>query len=210
MQSIKRNEFHEMLVLTHDYNINPVTREIYLGGWPRSYDDEEVGVDHQMATELIRNMTFLNGQSSDPIMIHQCTVGGEWEYGMAIYNAISSSPCHVVMIGYAHARSMSSIMIQAADHRVLMPDCMFMVHHGTITCIDTYTGAQSYMEQAKGDARRMMEVYIDRGCKMTEKQILDKLDKKQEWYMSAEEAVELGFADEVFDGDWARLRAMGR
>ena len=44
----------------------------------------------------------------------------------------------------------------------------------------------------------MMEIYVEK-CDMTEKQILEKLDKKQEWYLSAYDAVELGFADSVVE-----------
>lgn len=149
--------------------------------------------------KFIRNITFLARQGKGKIVIHQCTVGGEWEYGMAIYDAIKACPCHVTMICYAHSRSMSSITLQAADKRILMPDCMFMVHHGSIYMSDTYKGAESAMEYAKRDTKRMMEIYTER-CELSEKQILSKLDKKQEWYMDAEEAVGKGFADKVYDG----------
>lgn len=202
----KRAEYWEILNCLHEHNINPVTREIYIGGWPSSCEDEEVGVDHQMACEVIRNITFLQNQSDEPILIHQCTIGGEWEYGMAIFNAIQNCPCYVTVLGYAHARSMSSIMIQGADKRVLMPDCLFMVHHGSMYISDTHKGAMTHAKQAEFDAKRMMEVYIQRGCKVGEREIERRLDSKQEWYLTPYEAVELGFADEVFDGDWDQLR----
>ena len=194
----KRAEYWEIVNCLHEHNINPLTREIYLGGWPTTSEDEEVGVDHQMACEFIRNISFLEGQSDEPILVHQCTVGGEWSYGMAIYNAIHESNCYVTVRAYAHARSMSSIIIQAADLRQLMPDCYFMIHHGSIFIDDTCKGGKSYMELSDKDSIRMMEVYCER-AHMTPKQIEDKLDKKQEWYLPAYEAVELGFADEVYE-----------
>lgn len=194
---VKRDEISEAIFNLHEYNINPHSREIYLGSWDGAVD-EEPGVDYRMALNFIRNITFLAGQSDDPITIHQCTVGGEWEYGMAIFDAIKNCQCYITTIAYAHARSMSSITLQAADERIMMPECIFMIHHGTIYMNDTYKGAESYMEYAKKDTARMMEIYTERG-KLTEKQILSKLDKKQEWYMSAEEAVKYGFADKVYN-----------
>ena len=179
----------------HEYGINPRSREIYLGSWEGNVE-EEPGVDYRMALQFIRNITFLTQQTHDEIVIHQCSIGGEWEYGMAIYDAIRTCPCHVTMICYGHSRSMSSVTLQAADQRVLMPSCMFMVHHGTIYMSDTYKGAESYMQYAKRDTDTMMEIYTNR-CTLSSRQILAKLDKKQEWYMSAKEAVEHGFADEV-------------
>jgi len=35
--------------------------------------------------------------------------------------------------------------------------------------------------------------------------LIDRMNKKEEVYLMAREAVELGFADEIFDGDWKRL-----
>lgn len=197
MTKANRSEYWEILNCIHEHDINPLTREIYIGGWPTDYDDQEVGVDHQMACELIRNIKFLEAQSDEPILIHMCTNGGEVRYGMAIYDAIKQCPCHVTVRGYAHARSMSSIIIQAADVRQLTPNCVFMVHEGTMYIDDTVKGAQSYMEAAKLDDDKMMDIYLER-CKMTRKQIQDKMDRKQEWYLTAEEAVDLGFADEIY------------
>jgi len=193
---LRREDIDGTMFNLHEYGINPYSREIYLGGWEGNVE-EEPGVDYRMAMTFIRNITFMSEQSGDEIVIHQCTVGGEWEYGMAIYDAIKNCPCHVTMICYAHSRSMSSITLQAADERVLMPNCFFMIHHGMVYMTDTYKGAESWMEFSKGDTDMMMEIYAER-CSLTKKQILAKLDKKQEWYMRAEEAVELGFADKVF------------
>ena len=193
-----RNELWEIISCMHDHNINPLTREIYLGGMPASFEDEEVGVDHQMACQFIRNMTFLEEQSGEPILVHQATVGGDDAYGFAIYDKILTSPCHVTVRAYAHARSMSSITIQAADHRQMLSNCYFMIHHGSIYCNDSHKGAQSFMELCEKTAVKMLDVYAQR-CKLTPKQIEAKLDKKQEWYMSAYEAKELGFVDEVID-----------
>lgn len=197
MAKTARTEYWEILNCLHEHNINPITREIYLGGFPPSYEDEEIGVDHQMACELIRNITFLESQSDDPILVHMCTVGGDDSYGMAIYNAIHECSCYVTIRAYAHARSMSSVILQAGDHRQLMPDCYFMIHHGTVFATDTYKGAKSYLKLCDDSARRMMQVYTSR-CDLTAKAIEAELDKKQEWYLTATEAVELGFADEVY------------
>jgi len=197
MTKVKQVDLATMLTVVHDYNINPVSRELYVGGWPANYDDEEVGVNHQMACEFIRNMSFLENQSDEPILIHMCTIGGEISYGLAIYDAIHECKCHVTVRAYAHARSMSSIIIQAADHRQMMPNCYFMIHEGTMTVIDTVKGVKSYMELSEKDEERMLEIYTEK-CSLSKQDIQTHMDRKQEWYLSAAEAVELGFADEVY------------
>ena len=192
---IKCAELDNALFSLHEYGINPRSREIYLTGWEGPVD-EEPGVDYRMAMKFIRNLSFLNEQGEGNILVRQCSVGGEWEYGMAIHNAIAASPNHITMLCYGHSRSMSSITLQAADLRILMPDCTFMVHHGSIYMEDTHRGAVSYMEHANRDADRMVEIYAER-CNLTERQLKNRMDKRQEWYMTAEEAVEHGFADGI-------------
>lgn len=183
----------------HTFNINPATREIYIGGMPTSQDDEEIGVNNRMATEVIRNLTFLDGLNDDPILIHMCTIGGEWEYGMAIYDAIRACRSWVTIRAYAHARSMSSIILQAADTRQMMPSAVFMVHEGSIMVADTHKGAMTALREAEKEAQAMLDVYINRGCKPTAAEIQKMMDSRQEWFLSAHEAVKLGFADEVYE-----------
>jgi len=195
---VKPSEIWESLHVLHDYNINPVSREVYIGGWPHSYEDEEIGVDHQMACEFIRNMTFLENQSQDPIIIHMCTVGGDESYGMAMFDKIKSSPCHITITAYAHARSMSSVILQAADLRRMTSNCFFMIHHGTVFAIDTYKGAKSYMDWCERGKDVMMDIYTER-CKLGAKEIEERLDRNQEWYLTAPEALEHGFIDEIVD-----------
>ena len=197
MSKVNRPEYWEIINCVHEHNINPVTREIYIGGWPTNMSDEEVGVDHQMACELIRNISFLENQSNEPILIHMCTIGGEIRYGMAIYDAIHECSCPVTIRAYAHARSMSSIIIQAADHRQMLPNCQYMIHEGHMYIDDTVKGAKSYIEISDKDEQRMIDIYVERSS-LKAKQIQDKMDRKQEWYMSAEEALELGLIDEIY------------
>ena len=52
-------------------------------------------------------------------------------------------------------------------------------------------------QEVRVDADHMLDIYLQK-CKLTKREIQKKLDEKQEWYMTAEEAVEHGFADKVY------------
>ena len=62
------------------------------------------------------------------------SVGGEWSDGMAIYDAISMSRSYITIIAYGQAESMSSIIFQAADRRLITPNTYFMSHYGSYCC----------------------------------------------------------------------------
>jgi ATP-dependent protease ClpP protease subunit len=196
-------------------------REIYLTG----YDDleymddptEEPGVEYRMASQLIKNLRFLAIQSEDPILIHMKTCGGYWEEGMAIYDAIKACPCYVTILSYTHARSMSSIILQAADWRVMMPHSYFMYHLGEEMYGGTFKQLLSYAEWAKKTKAVMLGIYADRimqankgtwaawGKEKIVNHMSEKMDAKEDVYVSAAAATRYGLADAVFDGDWKGL-----
>lgn len=190
----------------HTFDVDINNRIIYLHG-SDPIDGQEPGVDYRMSSKFIKNMNILQLQSEDPIFIHMNTVGGEWAYGMAIYDAIMNSKCHVTIVAYSWARSMSSIIFQAADRRVIMPYACFMVHWGTYADSGHYLTVKSGMEFGSKTEKMMLDIYANkcvdgpyfksRGMSVQEVSdfIEDKIIKKSDWWLTSQEAVEYGFAD---------------
>lgn len=212
------------LCCLHELGIDPLARELYLVGEPeqaelaRSDSQYEPGVEYVMASRFIKNLRALELDSSSPILIHMKTCGGSWMEGMAIYDAIKACPCHVTILNYTHARSMSSLILQAADYRVMMPNSEFMFHHGEYGDAGELMTVISSLEWYKRSIDRMCNIYVEvmkntSGSKWTGtsrqqvRQWLDKqMDQKHDVFLSAIDAVKNGFADTVFDGDWKALK----
>ena len=110
---------------------------------------------------------------------------------------------------------MSSIIFQAADKRVMMPHSVFMFHDGTYGIEGTYKQVKSTLEFDKRTESIMLNIYAN---KMVEKGKMSKetaskikkwlryqMDKKEDVFLTAEETVELGLADEIFNYDWTSL-----
>ncbi len=213
---------YNQLYYTQNHGINLENREIFL--FPREEhaaghgDDApgEPGIEYTLANQFIKNYNMLRRMSKDPILIHMKSCGGYWEEGMAMYDTIKQSPNTTVILSYTHARSMSSLILLAADKSVLMPHSTFMFHQGTIWTGGTGKQFQTDFEQWMKSNEQMMKIYIDRlkergsmqgKSRKAIRNWLDKqMEKKEDVYFSAEEAVEIGFADEIFDGDWERLK----
>ncbi len=209
------------IAYVHDFNIDLSENQIFLMGEENiEFDDNhlgEPGVEYQMANRLIRNlMLAMKVNSEKPLLIHMKTAGGSWHEGMAIYDAIKSYPFPITILSYTHARSMSSIILQAADKRVLMPNSYFMIHDGTDGFEGTQKSVRSYVEFGKRATDTMLGIYVD---SMFEKGLMKgvaptkirawlrhQMDKKEEVYFTAKQAIDYGFADEIFDGDWKKLK----
>jgi len=193
--------------LTHDihtYGINIDTRELFLHG---AFDAEEPGVDFRMSIQFEKNIRILESLNKKPILVHLHTVGGYWHDGMAIYDTIKTCSSSVTILCYASAESMSSIIPQAADYRVMMPNAQFMIHYGSCGHHTNYLSHLSDAENNKRITKLMFDIYVTR-CKNGEKfknwsdnkvfNFLEReMQRKQEVYLTARETVEWGFADAV-------------
>lgn len=208
----------------HEYGLDMDKKELYLSG-EYSWDVEsevagEPGVEHIMASKFIRNLNILQTRFTAleaDFLIHMKTCGGIWEEGMAIHDAIKLCPNYITILNYTHARSMSSIIFCAADYKVMMPNSTFMFHQGTYGDSGTFKQVKSGMDFYDKANDVMLDIYVDvlvnskhgKFYEETPSKVKSKLkhlmDKKEDVYLTADEAVEWGFADAIFDGNWKKL-----
>lgn len=71
-------------------------------------------------------------ETKGPITIILSSGGGSDSDGYAIYDAIRMAANEVTVVGMGATMSMAAIIMQAAAHRLITPECRFMVHNGSI------------------------------------------------------------------------------
>lgn len=194
----------------HSYDIDIEANHIYLMGNESlaEIDGNEPGIDYTMSNKFIRNMNILINRSDDPILISMKSCGGDFAEGMAIYDTIMTCPNQICILNYTHASSMSSIIFQAADKRVMMPHSTFMFHDGTMSMQGTCKQYLTEAEELKKTNKIMMDIYIDSmkkkgkyskwGRQKIHNWLRSQMDKKEEVYLDATQTIEFGFADEIF------------
>jgi len=202
----------EWLYDMQEYGVSVDTREVFLHGHVGE-NWEDVMIDHRVANRFLKNMTFLESINHSPILIHQCTCGGEWNYGMAIYDRIAASPCRVTLLAHAHARSMSSIIPLAADFSVIMPNADYMLHFGDGGIEGESTTIISEAEWWKMLNERMLDIYTEataasqmfyRWSPAKRREFIRAAIQGKNWYLTARQSVEYGFMDAVLGDPEAR------
>ena len=119
-----------------DNHIYLPTRTIYMGSMSSSDDEGESDTDYHMAETVVKALHILDNQDAvsmkgeKPINVIMNNIGGEVYHGMAIYDAISNCKNHVTIRVYGHAMSMGSIILQAADQRIMTRHSRIMIHYG--------------------------------------------------------------------------------
>lgn len=213
--------------MMHEYGINIKDFTIYLDGYPREYGSgeenyDEPGIEYQMANRFVKNLHILQGKNPKrPILIHMRTPGGDPEIGLSLYDSIRACPNNITIVCHTAASSMSSVVLQAADKRLLKPHAYFLFHEGTMGFEGTSKQVQAAVEWEKRFTMpRILDIYVaslkrkgkfkDWPAQKIRKMLQSEMNRKEDVYLTPEEAVEWGFADEVFGAndrfDWESLR----
>lgn len=179
---------------------------------------KEPGVEFAMANRFIRNINMcMRVNSETPLVIHMKTCGGDYTEGMAIYDAIKAFPWPVTILNYSHARSMSSLIFQAGNKRVMMPNSYFLFHDGTFGIDGTVKQVRSAVKFDKLSEKVMLDIYakaMQQGGKgiyaqknldWIKRWLRGRMDKEEDVYLTADQAIKFGLADEIFDSNWAGL-----
>lgn len=145
-----------------DLSVDLSTRTLYIGSAGYTSDDYETGVDHVMAEYLIKGIHSLESENKKLITIIMNNPGGDWHHGMAIYDAIKYSPCPTAIRVYGHAMSMGSIILQAANQRILMPSARFMMHYGTDSKAGHAKVVYKWADEGKRINWEMENIYLEK------------------------------------------------
>ena len=203
----RRNK-EQLLTEIHNHGVNIDTREIFLNSYICDTDDDP-GLDYRSSIAFIKNLRLLEHLGENPILIHLTSIGGGVDDGLAIYDAIKTSPLQVTILVHGYALSMGVMILQAADNRVMMPNSYLMIHDTSVNVGDKAAAAEAFMEFHKSQSQNMIDILCNKcaGSLFAEEHKLNLpkvksyikviLQQKQDWYLDANGAVYHGLADAI-------------
>lgn len=192
----------------HSFGLDIKNREIFL----HSYIDgaEEGGVEYRVAVTFEKNIRYLNSLSNDMVLIHMHLPGGMWSDCLGIYDSIRYSKAKTIILAYGSVESASSVLLQSADLRILMPNTNLLIHYGSFSINEEHSKAvASSVQWNEQECDKMVDIFTDKCMAsniaksknwkrmMARKHIVSQLANKCDWILNANEAVEYGFADGV-------------
>lgn len=137
---------------------------------------------------------------AERINVHVNSPGGSAFDGIAIYNALAQHAAEVVVTVDGAALSAASIISMAGDRILMAENAMMMIHEAWIFSGGTATELRKDADWLAKLDEQIATTYARR----TGRTVADVQDMMSETtWMTAEEAVEAGFADEVIEGKQA-------
>ena len=140
------------------------------------------------------------GEELDDIKFYLSTYGGSADDMMAIYDMMRITKLNrdIETIGMGKIMSAGTLILAAGTRgkRKIMKNCRVMIHAVSAGSMGTIHNLVNEMEEIQN----IQDAYIAALCAetlLTKRQLKKMLDQKVNVYLTAEEAVEYGLADEV-------------
>jgi ATP-dependent Clp protease protease subunit len=168
-------------------------------------------VEDNMANLIVAQLLYLESENPEKdINMYINSPGGSVTSGLAIYDTMQYIKCDVRTIVMGQAASMGSFLAQAGavGKRIVLPESRTMIHRvssgtrGTsgsvhVQELEMEDAIRSF-EESKRLNKRLTELYVKHNTAgKTYEELFDTM--KFDTFLSAQEAVDNGFADKVVE-----------
>lgn len=180
---------------------NPMERKLYL---KENVDEKSVmpliEAIHRINDDDAEKEKEYNGWEREPIKLYIYTYGGVCYAGFALIDAIraSKTPVHTIVLGTA--MSMGIFVFNAGHKRLIGEHATLMYHDVSIS-----TGMNGEMTEGLkielDEALRLQKMgsdFLMEYSLVEESMLKDYINRKADWYISAEEAIRLKIADAYY------------
>lgn len=188
--------------LCHDVDVD--NRIIYLGS-DGDTEGSEHGVAYDLSKNFIKNLLILDGKAPDgdeAITVFMNNPGGDYYHSLAMYDAMKSCKNHITVMVFGQSFSAASIILQAADERLLSQRSRLLIHYGSEYYAGHTQDLIKFGEESKRCVRELEDLYLEQIHKKHPQFTREDLQKRMNFdcWLSAKEAVKLGLADGIFGG----------
>lgn len=210
LSELERAEIAKLNAEAESYQAEARFHRLQSDRLERSWHDEGAELDRQRILDFTNDVNYLTAQyainrlaqwraqSKAPITVRMLTPGGEVISGLALFDYIRSLVAEGIEVtthAIGMAASMGTILLQAGSKRLVSPSAWLMVHE-----VSSELGGKlsEMIDGAKWNKRvqdRLLDILSER-AKVSKRTIATRWTRK-DWWLTAEEAVEVGFADAV-------------
>jgi ATP-dependent Clp protease protease subunit len=156
-------------------------------------------VHDQMANLIVAQLLYLESEDDNKdIYLYINSPGGSVTAGMAIYDTMQFVKPDITTIVMGQACSMGSLLAQAgaAGKRKILPNARHMIHQPSGGARGQATDMEIQVKEILAMKKSLTEIYVKHNSKGRNFSQL-KEDMERDFFMSAQEAVDYGLADEV-------------
>lgn len=159
----------------------------------------DTDVNEHSASLIVAQLLFLESENAEKdILFYINSPGGVVTAGMSIYDTMQFIQPDVSTIVMGQACSMGSLLATAgaAGKRMILPNARHMIHQPSGGAGGQATDMEIQVNEILKMKRNLTQIYVNHNSKNKTFEELSK-DMERDNFMSAQEAVDYGLADEI-------------
>ena len=159
----------------------------------------DTDVNEHSASLIVAQLLFLESEDANKdILFYINSPGGVVTAGMSIYDTMQFIKPEVSTIVMGQACSMGSLLATAgaAGKRLILPNARHMIHQPSGGAGGQATDMEIQVNEILKMKRTLTQIYVDHNSQGKTFEELSK-DMERDNFMSAQEAVDYGLADEI-------------
>ena len=159
-------------------------------------DDEKWKQNVYIAMEASGAKFNLTAIEMPHIQVLLSTYGGVVYDGLSLYDAIKNSKTEVDITCFGKIMSMGIVILLAAKNRKAYRNTTFMIHELS----GGFIGKIADMEESVDESKRLNNILFDiieKETNITKSKLIDIYERKKDWFITADEALELGIITEI-------------
>ena len=167
-----------------------------IGGWDDQWRPKNRGCD------IRRELEAISALDVDEIEVVISSLGGDADQAFQIYDALKHHKCRIVTTVTGLCASAGTIIACAGDVRRISPNSLYLIHKCWGYCVGNANELQKDIDMCNKIDGRMLDIYKSVSSKSEDdlKSLMNEQNGNGIW-ITAQEAVEYGFATELWEGE---------
>lgn len=170
-----------------------------IGGVEIDWDSWEmkVGPSKESVKKLIKEVA--NSAASN-IIVNINSYGGDVNDGISIHDMLAEHKAKITTVIHGHTASAATIISQAGNTRKMSSNALFLIHPASTVAMGNSADIQAALSDLAKVDETIAGIYAKRTGQSHEEvaAIMNRFDGRGEW-LTAQEAKDLGFIDEIFE-----------
>jgi ATP-dependent Clp protease, protease subunit len=168
------------------------------GDWWGEEDETSLNTKEKMRKEL----KLLAEMKADRIIVNINSLGGSVNHGISIHDLLAQNKAEIITRVNGMTASIATVIFMAGDTREMSDNALFLTHRASYTIMANLN--QVDLENLKDDLmvidNKILDIYQKRtGADRDELEELMNAQNGQGRWLTAEEAKEYGFVDEIYE-----------
>lgn len=183
---MKQGNYFKMAAVDQETAEIFIYGDIVSEGW-RWSDDETSAVSFRDALKSLGDVNAIDLRINSG--------GGDVFEAVAIYNMIKRHPATVTAHVDGLAASAASVIAMAADKLIMPANSMLMIHNAWSVFMGDHNAFRKFANDLENINQSVKRSYLDKNSALKEEELSALMDA--ETWLSAQESLEMGLADEV-------------